>query len=796
MQIFISHSKEDIEFCLRLRDELRGTGYQTWVDVDDIPKGAHWPDAIDDGLEKSDVILGVITPDSVNSRNVKNEWDWALANHKPLLLIKWREARLPHRYVSINYIDFETDFERGLTQLKAALVDPKRNTQTGEHVAVPHVVRGRTAEDRNRAKMLEKVRAFWIEGVLENSLYGAALIELGLEKRLDVVEHPWDMVLRQSSQPARTLPPGTRIINVFDDLGGELLILGEPGAGKTTTLLQLARELLYRAEADEKVPLPVVFNLSSWAQKRPPLASWLVDELSARYQVPRTVGEAWVRDERILPLLDGLDEVQAEYRNDCLEAINEFRRKHGMVDVAVCSRTADYEALASRLKLMGAVILQPLTPQQTDSYLAALGGELDTARDALRRDETLQELVRTPLMLSIMTLAYRGISAEELQAAKGLEDHRKRLFDAYVERMLKRRGDDQQFDRADIFRWLTWLARTMNKRGQTVFFIEGLQPDMLPPDRQRLYMIGVRLLIGLGSGLAVGVPIGLVYGLALALRFGGLGWIIGLGLFFGLIGGLGTGIAFGAPVGLVFGLAGGLRRKLTENLGSGLNEIKVVETLTWSWKEAISELFGGLLVGAVGGLLLAILVSFTFDITVGIGVGLAIGLSVAMAGALLNGLTYGEVELRTRTNQGIRRSLQNALRIGSAFMFAVALAVTIAVAITAGFTIGIPVGQRFGFMVGLSTGLLNALLLGFQLGILGGLMGGLAVAGAGFLAFGGLACIQHFVLRLILSRSRFAPWNYARFLDYATERLFLRKVGGGYIFVHRLLLDYFAARET
>ena len=32
------------------------------------------------------------------------------------------------------------------------------------------------------------------------------------------------------------------------------------------------------------------------------------------------------------------------------------------------------------------------------------------------------------------------------------------------------------------------------------------------------------------------------------------------------------------------------------------------------------------------------------------------------------------------------------------------------------------------------------------------------------------------------------------FLDYAAERLFLRKVGSGYLFVHRLLLEYFAAQ--
>jgi hypothetical protein len=33
-------------------------------------------------------------------------------------------------------------------------------------------------------------------------------------------------------------------------------------------------------------------------------------------------------------------------------------------------------------------------------------------------------------------------------------------------------------------------------------------------------------------------------------------------------------------------------------------------------------------------------------------------------------------------------------------------------------------------------------------------------------------------------------------LDYAAERIFLRKVGGGYIFIHRMLMEYFAALEA
>ncbi len=60
---------------------------------------------------------------------------------------------------------------------------------------------------------------------------------------------------------------------------------------------------------------------------------------------------------------------------------------------------------------------------------------------------------------------------------------------------------------------------------------------------------------------------------------------------------------------------------------------------------------------------------------------------------------------------------------------------------------------------------------------------------------GGLFAIRHSVLRLALWLRGSAPLNYVQFLNYAVERLFLGKVGGGYIFLHRMLLEYFATLE-
>ena len=63
------------------------------------------------------------------------------------------------------------------------------------------------------------------------------------------------------------------------------------------------------------------------------------------------------------------------------------------------------------------------------------------------------------------------------------------------------------------------------------------------------------------------------------------------------------------------------------------------------------------------------------------------------------------------------------------------------------------------------------------------------------LNYGGSACLAHITLRLVMWRTGTLPLNLIPFLDYATERILLRRVGGGYIFLHWWLLEYFASLE-
>ena len=103
--IFISYHRSDADIARRIRSDLTGRGASIWMDEFDVPPGAYWPDEIDKALDACETVVGLLSPDAIASRNVKNEWDWALFNNRRLLLVLVRSCTVPHRYISLNWID-------------------------------------------------------------------------------------------------------------------------------------------------------------------------------------------------------------------------------------------------------------------------------------------------------------------------------------------------------------------------------------------------------------------------------------------------------------------------------------------------------------------------------------------------------------------------------------------------------------------------------------------------------------------------------------------------------------------
>lgn len=147
--------------------------------------------------------------------------------------------------------------------------------------------------------------------------------------------------------------------------------------------------------------------------------------------------------------------------------------------------------------------------------------------------------------------------------------------------------------------------------------------------------------------------------------------------------------------------------------------------------------------------------------------GLTGGLISGLLAGFIVGLKGPGMQQKVRPNQGVWKSARNAGMLT---------------------LIG---GLIFGLVYGLIAGLRAGLMIGLRNGVIFGLISGMVYG----LIAGGTASLRHFSLRLMLCRYGYIPWNYARFLDYATERLFLQKVGGGYIFIHRMLLEHFSRME-
>ncbi len=362
----------------------------------------------------------------------------------------------------------------------------------------PSLLPRRATSDRER--MLGRLRKTY-RSLLVDSLYGITWMVLGLANKPDAVRNASHLLLRLPERNEQILPSGTSILYAYEQAQEELLILGAPGAGKSTLLLDLALQLVEHADADETHPLPIILPLSSWAVQQSPLAEWLTEQLAQTYDIPHILSKRWVEQEYILPLLDGLDEMEETARSACITAINTYHREH-LNPLVVCSRQNEYEVATTRerLGLQSAVVVQPLTFKHVEQSLHTAGPAFSDLRVTLEQRPALRELATTPLMLSVLLLTYQGASLDAIiQPDVDLEQ---RVWTDYVARMVKRKGDETRYSLQHTCSWLTWLAQQMQLHQQTIFYAEYLHVDWLTSQQQRIIMwLTIRLPAILLGGL-------------------------------------------------------------------------------------------------------------------------------------------------------------------------------------------------------------------------------------------------------------------------------------------------------
>lgn len=611
-----------------------------------------------------------------------------------------------------------------------------------------------------RAELIDEMR-IRIETELDRSLGRLADMQLGFALEPGAV----DYVLRRPDEPDQQAAPGTPIHELYDRLGHQLLLLGEPGAGKTTLLFELARSLLDQARRSPEARVPVVFELPSWPVDRRPLDVWLVELLSRDHGVAPRVAQLWMATEHVIPLLDGLDEVAEPHRAACLEAINRFHEQHGQLPLVACSRVQEYEELPVRLKLRGAIVIQPLTREEVLAYVRRARRQLPGLWEALRDDPGLCELLTTPLLLSIAALTYQGRPAGPVHAGGTLIERRRRVLADYVHTMLHLRPAETlstRYPPTRIRSWLAWLARTMEAHGQTVFYVDRMQPDWLPGRAQpRLATTGVTAACVLLHVALTTVLAGVALGIAALLGRGSMpAGVLAVVLLPRL-----------APVALLTA-AGAATLALAVHEGT-------IEPVRWS-RGAFQRALRSLLVrGAVAGPLLAtagaLLVQPSLRpslvLLTSAGLGLPIGLGVSLWFAIAAGHETAADEAPAAPGSEIDNLRRSGL---VSALVSVLVAGPVAAAVC---------GLAFQFSVGRAA---------LPTMAIAGLFAVPLVALFTGLRLGGAAYLRHRAVRRLLVHDGCTPPDLVGFLTHAARLNLLRRQGGGYEFVHPLLRQHFA----
>jgi hypothetical protein len=107
--IFISYSRKDWdEFVKPLVFDFRQRGLKAWIDQQGIRSGTDWGDAIDKALRTCQRMVVCVSPNSMESEQVKREYRFFLRKNKTVFPLLCREAdNTPYDLDTIQYILYE-----------------------------------------------------------------------------------------------------------------------------------------------------------------------------------------------------------------------------------------------------------------------------------------------------------------------------------------------------------------------------------------------------------------------------------------------------------------------------------------------------------------------------------------------------------------------------------------------------------------------------------------------------------------------------------------------------------------
>ncbi|MEU2711936.1 helix-turn-helix domain-containing protein [Streptomyces sp. NPDC007205] len=578
-----------------------------------------------------------------------------------------------------------------------------------------------------------------------------------------------------------------------------LVVLGRSGSGKTVLALRFVLDHL--ASRTPAEPVPVIFSIGAWNPTALTLRDWLTAQLTrdqpglaAPGPGGTSLASALVESGRVLPVLDGFDEIADGLRRPALEALNATT-----LPLLLTSRPAEYAAAVAETDVLtsaAAIELTDLTLDDLAAYLPRTtrkpGGagpasnawdpvlaELRERPPGQQSGTPLSDVLATPLMVALARTIYSDtpdhdpaalLDTERFASPEELEDH---LLDSFIPTVYRRRHQQlpggrrhRGFHPERARYWLGYLAHHLTLLGT---------PDLAWWRLGSGLRRSTRTLV---TSLAVGLALGLV-DCAVGTAFGPLT----------------PQIVDGAIVGLFSGLMFGLTHWLTFTVRDMTVAPSAVRlrlrgrTGTIGWRTVPR-----LVLGSLGGAAFGFGYGFVLGTTNGVGwgtgfpaalhIGLIDGILFGLVFGCGTGLTYGllgllETPLDLRSAVNPRGLLNTDRRTAAAHLLVWTP------------TFGLVVGGGATVAVTLLQGLLGPLIwplaAAVKVGVISGLGGALGYT-LTLTAWGQWAVL----CRVWLPLTGRLPWSLITFLEDAYQRGVLRQAGAVYQFRHARLQHHLA----
>jgi len=543
----------------------------------------------------------------------------------------------------------------------------------------------------------------------------------------------------------------TEVLQYFLRLTPErLVIVGAPGSGKTVLAVELLMALLAdRAdrEQDKRRRVPVLLNLSSW-DTRQPLKEWLTRHLVTTYQIRKTTAQRLIDGHWIIPILDGLDEMDTGDGGgsaaEAMRQLNAYAYYGSLAPMVVTCREQEYHMLAgpNHQGIVEAAIvhLKPLSADQVAAYLSRRyqeSGCLQT-QDEWRQvcqyvkrhpDSSLALALSTPWRLTLATMACDAaqIQPDNFLVYRNIEDIDGQLLLRFVPSAVTivrpRSSQMDVMDRtAKTERWLGRLAAILDHAGPDIILQE------LWKARARKSTRWLHALVSVPGSAAVGL-------IGAEVANGSTGLAVALSCM---------------TIGVAFGIWAAVD---PDPLPSRISPRRLRE-----WRYSVPIFAFGL---ASGGDAVR---------TSGWKVGLTIWLLTTLAGCIVLGLRRGAAGA-ARPGDPLRNDL----------LFGIAL--------------GLAGGAWACLPGGLTGGLLTTIGIKHTLGLWPSIVLALALGPIAGISIGSRAWLRYVITLTIEALPRRLPWRLNGFLDWGYRAGILRVSGLAYQFRHEKFRIWLSTQE-